>query len=407
VSRSAPSHRPALRGLFTRFVGLFLGLVVASALIVGMQVPLLHQPSSDRVTLTAITSANPSTPLAWPAVGSAALDIPSLGVLEGFHDQVVPIASLTKMMTTYVALKKLPLGIDQTGPCHIVTSDDVTTYEEMASLGESVVEVVEGEQLCEMDLLNGLLVHSAGNYAVMLANMVSGTNDAFIVLMNQEAVTMGLTGTHYDDVTGFSPGSVSTALDQAKLAATVMKSALVRAIVIQTSVTLPVAGVVASFTPFLGVDNVIGVKSGRTFEAGGCDVMAMTFMDGTSTKVLYAVVLGQRGGDLLGPAGDAALALANSAVTSRLHYIFVKDLAVGEIAWDGHHVNFGLTRQREVWWWPAQVSLRASVHVRTFTSSIRRGEVVGQLVVHGVRRHTFTLRALGNLSPPSLLQRLR
>jgi D-alanyl-D-alanine carboxypeptidase (penicillin-binding protein 5/6) len=226
-------------------------------------------------------------------------------------------------------------------------------------------------------------------------------------LMNQEAVTMELTGTHYDDVTGFSPGSVSTALDQAKLAVTLMKSALVRAIVIQTSVTLPVAGTVNSFTPFLGVDNIIGVKSGRTLEAGGCDVMAMTFSDGTSTKVLYAVVLGQRGGDLLGPAGEAALALSNSAVTSRLHHVFVKDLAVGEIAWDGHHVNFGLSSQREVWWWPAQATLRVSVRVRRFTSSIRRGEVVGQLVVQGVKRHTFRLRALGNLSPPSLLQRLR
>ena len=113
-------------------------------------------------------------------------------------------------MTAYIALKRLPLGIDQTGPCHVVTSDDVTTYDVMKSLSESIVEVVEGEQLCESDLLNGLMVHSAGNYAVMLANMVSGTNDAFIALMNQEAITLGLTGTHYDDVTGFSPKSVST-----------------------------------------------------------------------------------------------------------------------------------------------------------------------------------------------------
>jgi D-alanyl-D-alanine carboxypeptidase (penicillin-binding protein 5/6) len=225
--------------------------------------------------------------------------------------------------------------------------------------------------------------------------------------MNQEAVTLGLTGTHYDDVTGFSPGSVSTALDQAKLAVILMKSALVRAIVIQTSVTLPVAGTVASFTPLLGVDNIIGVKSGRTLEAGGCDVMAMTFSNGSSTKVLYAVVLGQRGGNLLGPAGEAALALANSAVASRLHYVFVKGLAVGEIYWNGRYVSFGLTHRREVWWWPAQPAPRVSVQVRRFTSSIRQGEVVGRLVVHGVNRHTFTLRALGNLSPPSLLQRLR
>lgn len=372
-----------------------------------MQLPLLHQPSSVRVTLSAISPANSSALIAWPAVGSAALDIPSLAVLVGYHDQVVPIASLTKMMTAYVALEKLPLGIDQSGPCHVVTSQDVTTYKMMKGLGESSIKVVEGEQLCEIDLLNGLLVYSAGNYGVMLANMVSGTNDAFIALMNQEAATLGFADTHYDDVTGFSPGSVSTALEQAQLAVLLMKSALVRAIVIQQSVTLPVAGTLASFTPFVGVDNIIGVKSGRTLEAGGCDVMAMTFKDGTSTKVLYAVVLGQRGGDLLGPAGLAALVLANSAVANRLHHTFAKDRAIGEIAWDGVHVAFGLTQQREVWWWPAQGALTVSVRTRRFTSSIYRGEVVGQLIVQGVKRHTFTLRALGDLSPPSLLQRLR
>jgi D-alanyl-D-alanine carboxypeptidase (penicillin-binding protein 5/6) len=380
---------------------------VAAALIVGLQLPLLHPLSTAKVNLVQLTATNVTTPLAWPQIGSAALDIPSLGVLESYNNKVVPIASLTKMMTAYVALKKRPLGIGETGPCLDVTSEDVTTYDEMSDLDESSVVVVEGEQLCESDLLNGLLVHSAGNYAVMLANMVAGSMTTFIADMNQDARTLGLRGTFYADVTGFSPDSVSTALDQAKLATLIMKSPLIRSIVLQPSVTLPVAGVVSSFTPFVGVDNVIGVKSGRTAEAGGCDVMAMTFQDGSATRVVYAVVLGQEGGDLLGPAGDAALALANSAVASRLHYTFEARRAIGELGWDGQHVAFGLTQRREVWWWPAQTNVRATVSLRRFTSTIHRGEVVGHLKVRGVSRHTFTLRALGNLSPPTLLQRLR
>jgi D-alanyl-D-alanine carboxypeptidase (penicillin-binding protein 5/6) len=386
---------------------MLLGLLVAAALIVGLQLPLLHPLSTAKVNLVQLTATNVTTPLAWPQIGSAALDIPSLGVLESYNNKVVPIASLTKMMTAYVALKKRPLGIGETGPCLDVTSEDVTTYDEMSDLDESSVVVVEGEQLCESDLLNGLLVHSAGNYAVMLANMVAGSMTTFIADMNQDARTLGLRGTFYADVTGFSPDSVSTALDQAKLATLIMKSPLIRSIVLQPSVTLPVAGVVSSFTPFVGVDNVIGVKSGRTAEAGGCDVMAMTFQDGSATRVVYAVVLGQEGGDLLGPAGDAALALANSAVASRLHYTFEARRAIGELGWDGQHVAFGLTQRREVWWWPAQTNVRATVSLRRFTSTIHRGEVVGHLKVRGVSRHTFTLRALGNLSPPTLLQRLR
>jgi len=386
---------------------MFLGLAIAAALIVGIQLPLLHPPSSSKVSLIRLTASNASSPLAWPSDGSAAIDIPSLGVLEGHNDSVVPIASLTKMMTAYVALKKMPLGIGATGPCYDVTSNDVATYDVMVGLNESSVAVAVGEQLCEIDLLNGLLVHSAGNYAVMLANLVYGSNVTFVKVMNQEAATLALNGTHYDDVTGFSSLSVSTALDQARLATLLMKSPLVRSIVLQRSVTLPVAGTVGSYTPYVGYDNVIGVKSGRTSEAGGCDVMAMTFQNGFKTKVVYVVVLGQRGGDLLGPAGDAALALANSAVSDRLHYTFNVNHVVGELGWDGQYVAFGMTQRREVWWWPAQSQLSVLVKMRRFTSTIHRGEVVGHLIVEGVRRHDFTLRALGTLSPPTLLQRLR
>jgi D-alanyl-D-alanine carboxypeptidase (penicillin-binding protein 5/6) len=407
LSRSASSRRPAFRGLFSRLVGLIFGLIIAAALIVGMQLPLLHPRSETHVTLHAISSSSPGASLQWPSVGSAALDIPALGVVVGHHNQVVPIASLTKMMTAFVTLQKLPLSLGETGPCHIVTEDDVLTYDQLVVIDESSVPVIVGEQLCEVDLLNGLLVHSAGNYAVMLANMAAGSTDTFLADMNRDASNLGLKGTYYADVTGYSPQSVSTALDQARLATILMESPLVRSIVDQQSVSLPFAGTVTSYTPDVGYDNVIGVKSGRTAQAGGCDVMAMTFQDGTSTRVVYAVVLGQQGGDLLGPAGEAALALANSAVASRVNYTFSTNQVVGSISWGTRHVAIGLTSPHEIWWWPAQGAPRVRVVIRTFTSRIHRGERVGELRVDGFTQHTFILRALGDLSPPTLLQRLR
>jgi serine-type D-Ala-D-Ala carboxypeptidase (penicillin-binding protein 5/6) len=240
----------------------------------------------------------------------------------------------------------------------------------------------------------------------MLANMVDGSNSAFIQQMNAEVALLGLTGTSYADVTGFSPLSVSTALDQVRLAALIMQSPLVRSIVIQPSVTLPFAGNEPSFTPYVGIDNVIGVKSGRTQEAGGCDAMAMTFQDGSVTHVAFVVVLGQRGGDLLTPAGNAALALADSAVAGRVHYTLLAGRALGEIAYPSVRVGYGLTSSHELWWWPAQ-RIYVRVHTRRFSGTVRRGEVVGTLVLSGAVSHTYVLRAFGDLSPPSLLQRLR
>jgi serine-type D-Ala-D-Ala carboxypeptidase (penicillin-binding protein 5/6) len=388
-------------------VGLLFGLVLASAIVVAMQLPLLHRPARTYVALKGVSTSPASASLVWPSVGEAALDIPALGVVSAHVNDAVPIASLTKMMTAYVALQHLPLSIGETGPCHTVTDDDLESYNELVGQDASSVPVVVGEQLCESDLLNGVLVHSAANYAVMLANMVSATNESFVELMNEEAQTLGLTDTSYVDVTGLSSDDVSTPLDQARLAVLLMKSPLVREIVDQTSVTLPYAGVESSFTPDVGIDNVIGVKSGRTLAAGGCDVMAMTFQDGARTRVAYVVVLGQQGGDLLTPAGEAALALANSAVAARQHYTFVGQRAFGEFAYDGRRVAFGLANSHEYWWWPAEGTLHARVVMRRVTRAIRRGEVVGHLVVSGPVHAALTLRAFGSLAPPTLLQRLR
>ena len=386
---------------------MLLGAIIAVGGVVAMQIPLLHRPARTYVALPTPIATATSATLVWPSVGSAALDIPALGVMTSHNQAVVPIASLTKMMTAYVALQHLPLSIGETGPCHTVTTDDLETYNQLIGLDASSVPVDVGEQLCESQLLEGVLVHSAANYAVMLANMVDDSNTGFVALMNEDAQTLGLRQTTYVDVTGLSPNDLSTATDQARLAAVLMTSALVRSIVIQTSVVLPVGGVENSFTPDVGMDDVIGVKSGRTLAAGGCDVMAVTFQDGDATRVLYAVVLGQQGGDLLTPAGEAALALADSAVASRQHYTLAGHRAFGEIAYDGRRVGFGLTASHEFWWWPAQGQLHVHVHLVRITRNVRRNEVVGRLTVSGPVHATFLLRALGSLNAPTLLQRLR
>jgi D-alanyl-D-alanine carboxypeptidase (penicillin-binding protein 5/6) len=383
-----------------------LGAVVASGLIFGMQVPLLHPSATSEVDLSVLHLNGVKGKLAWPSVGSAALVIPSLGVARGWHNQVQPIASLTKLMTAYVVLKKFPLDVGEAGPCITLTSEDVATYDELKLTDQSSVAVEDGESICEIDLLNGLLVHSASNYAVILADMVAGDVTNFVGLMNQTAASLGLRGTHYADVSGFNDRSVSTALDQGELASLLMRSSLVRDIVDQTSVTLPFAGTVDSFTPDIGIDNVIGVKSGRTAAAGGCDVMAMGFVNGVSTDIAYAVVLGEQGGDLLGPAGDAALALEQSGVN---HYdaTFERGTAVGRIGWGLRRVAIVLGHSGTFSWWAAKGTVSASVHVDTFSSAIAKGQVVGYLSVGAREKHRIALVASAAVAPASLWQRLR
>ena len=403
------SRRHTLRGIVARSVALVLGVAIGAGMVVGLQLPLLGRAAQVRATInTGESPIRPSSPLDWPGVGSAALIIPSLGVRESWHNQVVPIASLTKMMTAYVALQKLPLAIGETGPCVDVTTTDVATYEELSGEGESVAYVTEGENLCEIDLLNGLLVHSASNYAVMLADMVAGSTEDFVALMNETASALGLNGTHYADVSGFSPQSVSTAVDQGELAVALMKSPLVRAIVDQPSVTLPEAGTVNSFTPYVGTDNVIGVKSGRTAQAGGCDVMAMTFEQGSTTQTLYAVVLGQEGGDLLGPAGDAALALANSALATTFprYPTSLRVVVRGSVGWGASRATFKVYERFAIRWADRRRTVPVTLTMDRLTGPIRREQIVGWLEIHSPTPRRIALVARSGASPPTLWQRI-
>lgn len=382
-----------------------LGLIVAGAVIVALQLPFLHKPAA--VHIAPPTSAIRPVPpeVAWPSIGSAAIDIPALGVFESRHNQVVPIASLTKMMTAYVTLKKFPLSVGETGPCVTVSEDDVTAWLADKANDESSVIVEVGEQLCERDLLNGMLVYSAANYADLLATMVSGSTEKFVALMNETAASLGLHSTHYGDDAGISNNSVSTALDQAKLAVILMKSPLVRSIVQQSSVDLPVAGIVNSFTPYVGTDNVVGIKSGRTDLAGGCDVMALDFHQDGRTRIAYVVVLGQRGGDLLTPAGDAAYALATTAVQNRFTQTFKKKGVVGHIGWGHELVAFAFKYETTVYHWGPKSAPAYTMRVRRITTDIHRGEIVGWVHVDGVSR-PLPLVALRSVAAPTLWHRL-
>ncbi len=238
--------------------------------------------------------------------------IPQLSVSASSPFQPrVAIASLTKLMTTWVILHRLPLTYSQRGPCLTVSASDMAAYRYDVATDQSNVAIAFGERLCEGQLLRGLLVHSAGDYAALLVEMTGLSTATFVRLMNRDARVLGLNRTHYGDITGIGSQDLSTAHDQAVMAVTLMQAEpIVRQIVVLPRVALPVAGEVWSYTPFVGQGGVVGVKSGFTGLAGGCDVMAIDFRVGTHVVLTYSVVLGDHGTNPIVGAGQAALALA-------------------------------------------------------------------------------------------------
>ena len=234
----------------------------------------------------------PSLP--WPAQGEAALFVDGVGEAGSFGGQSpVPMASTAKMMTALLVLEDHPLALNEAGPTITVTRADVNTFYAERNQGESVLPVAAGEQLGEYQLLQGLLLPSASNFAEMLATRDLDGVPAFVDRMNARAAALGMSATHYADVSGFSPLSVSIPSDLIKLGQTAMLQAVFAQIVAQAQVTLPVAGVVRNLDTLLGQGGVIGIKTGHTDQAGGCFVVAADLtIDGIAVRV-YGAVMGQ------------------------------------------------------------------------------------------------------------------
>jgi len=234
----------------------------------------------------------PSLP--WPAQGEAALFVDGVGEAGSFGGQSpVPMASTAKMMTALLVLEDHPLALNEAGPTITVTRADVNTFYAERNQGESVLPVAAGEQLGEYQLLQGLLLPSASNFAEMLATWDLDGVPAFVDRMNARAAALGMSATHYADVSGFSPLSVSIPSDLIKLGQTAMLQPVFAQIVAQAQVTLPVAGVVRNLDTLLGQGGVIGIKTGHTDQAGGCFVVAADLtIDGIAVRV-YGAVMGQ------------------------------------------------------------------------------------------------------------------
>lgn len=349
----------------------------------------------------------PSLP--WPAAGEAAVSVPAVGfAARSGPERPVPVASLTKLMTAWVILRDHPLSHGEPGPTVTMTATDVADYVFRNASDQAGVQVVAGETLTERQLLEGLIVRSAGNLADTLARWDAGTIAAFVAKMNAAARGFGMSHTRFVDATGFDPGSMSTAGDLLELAAALMAEPSFATIADMPSITLPVAGFLYSYTPLVGTQGVVGVKSGLTQAAGGCDVLALaTAVDGRPLLVLAAVT-GQDGPDVLAQAGSIALGLARAAASGvRPVRVLRRGELVGFASSAGDRVRVVATAPASVLAWAGRsVVARLRVTDRP-VGGAAAGTVIAQSVVtSGRQRIAVPARLAGNLPTPSLAKRL-
>lgn len=239
------------------------------------------------VPLFVTSSAEGEMPVEVKAKAAVLMDQTTGKVLMKMneHEKLYP-ASVTKIMSMLLVME----AIDSN---KIRLTDIVTTSPVAASKGGSQIWLKEGETMSVDELLRATAVYSANDACTALGEYVAGSDEAFVVMMNERAAQLGMKNTHFENCTGLddeTENHLTTAYDIALMSRELMKHELIK-----EYTTIWMDSLRDGKTELVNTNKLIrfyngatGLKTGTTNKAGCC-VSATATRDGTS---LVAVVMG-------------------------------------------------------------------------------------------------------------------
>lgn len=200
--------------------------------------------------------------------------------------QKLSAASTIKIMTALIALEKTQL------------SDTFEVFEKASKVGEDSMGLTAGEKLTVKELLYGLMLVSGNDAAIVIAEGVSGSEEAFVGLMNQNAAGLGLSNTKFINATGLDVDGqeqYTTAYDIATIAhyvwekyPTFRQIASTEHIYIEANENHKPFDLYSQTNLLTTYPGVRGIKPGFTWEAGLCLV---TYAENDGKKLL-GIILG-------------------------------------------------------------------------------------------------------------------
>ena len=318
-------------------------------------------------------------------------------------DEKLPPASLTKIMTSYVAASELAAG-------HIKLDDKVVVSEKAWKMPGSRMFIEVNKEVTVGDLLKGIIIQSGNDASVALAEYISGDETVFSQLMNQQAKRLGMTNTHFTDSTGLpNPQHYTTAHDLAKLA-----QALIR--------DYPDVYVINSHKEFtynkikqrnrnrlLWLDSTVdGVKTGHTEEAGYC-LVASALRDGMR---LISVVMGAESDSARTSANQALLNYGFRFFETRKLYT-ANEILTSPRIWKGtvQQIALGLDEDLFITIPRGQFeNLKSEYDLPDeIIAPVLSGEKVGQLKLQLDNKEILTtpLVAKGNVAKAGIIGRIR
>lgn len=238
------------------------------------------------------TISDTKMPVSVNARAAVLMDVSTGKVLMAMNgDEKLYPASVTKIMPLLLVTEAIDSG-------KIALTDLVTAGSGAASKGGSQIWLREGEQMSVDDLLKAAAVYSANDACTALGEYISGSEAAFVELMNERAAQLGMTNTNFENCTGLDDETethLTTAYDVALMSAELLKH---ERIINYTTIWMDTLR--GGETELVNTNKLVrfyngttGLKTGTTNKAGSC-VSASAKREDTH---LVAVVMGSTNSD--------------------------------------------------------------------------------------------------------------
>ncbi|HAG93987.1 MAG: serine-type D-Ala-D-Ala carboxypeptidase [Pseudomonadales bacterium] len=323
-------------------------------------------------------------------------------ITEYNADQRLAPASLTKMMTTYIASEQLATG-------NIGYDDMVRISEKAWRKGGSKMYIREGTEVKLEDLLRGVIIQSGNDASIAVAEYIAGSEDAFADLMNQTAYSLGMNNSNFVNATGWpAENHYTTARDLSLLArATINDHPEDYAIYSEKEFTYNNIRQPNRNSLLWQDDSVDGIKTGHTDEAGYCLVASAVKDD----MRLISVVMGTRSEKDRAAESQKLITYGFRFYETVKSYDAKQELLASEI-WKGDSNSIKLGTEEAIWLTIPRGTaddITADIEVpELLMAPIAAGEKIGtiQLTLNGDTVATKPLIALESVEEGGLFKRL-
>ena len=250
-------------------------------LMAGMLIFLCFAPAVSAEETSELALSAPAAVLMEKATGKV--------LFEKNSHEVRPCASITKVMTLILTFEAIEAG-------NLKYEDMLSASAHASSMGGSDIWLKEGESMSVDDLIKATVIMSANDAAVVLAEAVAGSEEAFVIRMNEKAQLLGMKDTVFKNCNGLDEaGHVTSAYDVA-----LMSRELLNYPKIHDYTLTWIDYVRDGATQLVNTNKLIkrykgitGLKTGTTSQAGSC-VTASATRDNMS---IISVVLGAPSSD--------------------------------------------------------------------------------------------------------------